>query len=174
MEIETLPRKKQIEERKYHVDLSSDPQIKTITDAPVVSPSQIPALRDEDVQVLLTRYANDTKMDLYTIADAFHIDEKSVYRILHSPKYKEAYDAARAKRGQIIAREGYETACKPYDMAINGEEIPSTLVAAAKLKSNYAFMYAQTLDPELNPSKEVGGGNAPTVVVVKTDVNLNV
>lgn len=176
MEVEVLPRNKtQIQERKYHIDLSNDPEIKAITEKPAVAPAQVPALRDEDMQLLLNRYATDTRMDLYTIAEAMQIDDSSLYRLLHSEKYKDVYDACRAKRGQKIAREGYEAACRPYDLAIQGEEIPMSLVAAAKLKSNYSFMYAQSLDPELRPSKEAGGGSGnPTVVVVKTDVQLNV
>ncbi len=176
MDIEVLPRNKSpIEKRKYHVDLSNDPEIKAIAEKPKVSASQVPALRDEDMRTLLQRYAVDTRMDLYTIAETMQVDDTSLYRLLHSEKYKEMYDACRAKRGQKIAREGYEAACRPYDMAIEGEEIPMALVAAAKLKSNYSFMYAQSLDPELRPSKETGAGSGnPTVVVVKTDVQLNV
>lgn len=176
MEVEVLPRKKaQIQERKYHVDLSNDPEIKAITAKPAVAPNQVPALRDEDMHTLLQRYATDTRMDLYTLAEAMQIDDSSLYKLLHSEKYKDFYDACRAKRGQKIAREGYDAACKPYDMAIQGEEIPMSLVAAAKLKSNYSFMYAQSLDPELRPGKETNSGSGnPTVVVVKTDVQLNV
>ena len=175
MDVEVIPRKRHIQEKKYHVDLSDDPEIKAIAERNRVSIDQVPALRDEDMTVLLNRYASDPRMDLYTLAEAMHLSEPDVYRLLHSETYRERYDIARAKRGQLIAQSGFEAACRPYDMAIQGEDIPMSLVAAAKLKANYSFMYAQSLDPELRPSKEVGGGdNSPTVVVVKTEVQLNV
>lgn len=174
MDVEVIPRTKQKQEKKYHVDLSNDPEIKAITNAPAVAPAQVPALRDEEMTALLKRYASDVRMDLYTIAEALHIDDSSVYRLLHTGKYKELYEICKAKRGQLIAREGFDAACKPYDMAIQGEEIPMSLVAAAKLKANYAFMYAQTLDPELAPTKQASGSSSPTVVVVETGIKLNV
>ena len=174
MDVEVIPRTREIQKQKYHVDLSKDPEIKAIADAPAVAPAKVPALRDEAMTTLLNRYASDIRMDLYTIAEALHIDASSVYRLLRSQKYKELYDTCKAKRGQLIAREGFDAACKPYDMAIQGEEIPMSLVAAAKLKANYAFMYAQTLDPDLTPTKQTGGNGSPTVVVVNTGIKLNV
>lgn len=178
MEVERVEKKKKVARRKNHVNNPKDTQIATLSEKYEVvkaeHPQIIPYIEEEDVHAVIDKYSANLDVDLYTIADTFHISTVTLSNLLKSEKYHSEYVAAKAKRGELLAQKGLQVAFTPYNKLMAGEEIPRELVKAAALASNYSLNLARALNPELNPSKigEIGSQNI--AVVVNTSVDLNV
>lgn len=163
------------QEKKYHVDLSNDPQIYAIKertqDLPVRAVDE--KVNDEDIRRILKRYATDERLDLYTIAEAFSISESTLTKVLKSDKYKELYHACKLKRGEMFVQKGYEVASTPFDKIQNGEEVSMVEVASAKLKAHYALSYGQSLNTQFNPQKDKSSEGGGINVVVQTGIQID-
>lgn len=179
MEVERTEKKKKVNRRKNHVDDPKDAQITTLSEKYEVIKAEhssqiVPFIEEEDVHTVIDKYSSNLDVDLYTIADTFHISTVTLSNLLKSEKYHAEYIAAKAKRGELLAQRGLQVAFTPYNKLMAGEEIPQQLVKAAALASNYSLNLARALNPELNPQKigEIGSQNI--AVVVNTSVDLNV
>lgn len=174
---EVIPRTgvKGTAEKKYHVDLSCDPQILAIKektkDLPVKAIDE--KVNEEDIKRILQRYATDERLDLYTIAEAFSVSESTLARILKSDKYKDLYHACKLKRGEHFVQLGFEVASTPFDKIQNGEEVSMVEVASAKLKAHYALSYGQSLNTQFNPQKDKTAEGGGINVVVNTGIQID-
>lgn len=95
MECEIIPRHRKLQRKKYHVDLSQDPEIKETTEVYQAKKKRLPTLEkvnEEDMFRILDRYAKDKKLDLYTIAECFDISASALNTALKStiPDAKES------------------------------------------------------------------------------------
>ena len=175
MDIEVLPKKHKVNTRKWHEENPQDAKIAEIAEKFEVTETNNSIAKnvsDEDVEKILDAYSNNLKVDLYTIADIFHVSAEAVGKILRSPKYAERYQAAKMKRGDRYMQEGYATASQPYDMVMKGQELPYGMIAACKLKSNYNLAMAQVLNPELNPAGAKASGTV--TIAIQSNVKLNI
>jgi len=175
MDVEILQNKRQIQKKKWHVDLSDDQEIKEVSEKYEGTKGQLVSkVSDEDMTRILKRYASDPKMDLYTVAEVFDVSHASLDYMLKDKQWKEAYQLAKKVRGNLLIQEGYETASSPYNRVMSGEEVSMVEVASAKLKSNYCMMMGQALNPEWNPKSsgehEGGGIN----LVVNTGIKIGI
>lgn len=162
------------QEKKYHVDLSNDPEIYALTEKTKNLPSRVEdKVNDEDIRRILKRYATDERLDLYTIAEAFSISESTLTKVLKSDKYKELYHACKLKRGEMFVQKGYEVASTPFDKIQNGEEVSMVEVASAKLKAHYALSYGQSLNTQFNPQKDKSSEGGGINVVVQTGIQID-
>ena len=174
---EVIPRSKlkNKQEKKYHVDLSQDPQIYAIKertkDLPVRAVEE--KVNEEDVIRILKRYAIDPRLDLYTIAEAFSISESTLSKILKTEKFKDLYHACKLRRGEMFVQKGYEVASTPFDKIQNGEEVSMVEVASAKLKAHYALQYGQSLNTQFNPQKDKTAEGGGINVVVNTGIKID-
>lgn len=174
---EVIPRTgiKGTNEKKYHVDLSQDPQIYAIKertkDLPVRAVDE--KVNEEDVIRILKRYAVDPKLDLYTIAEAFSVSESTLAKLLKTDKFKDLYHACKLRRGEMFVQKGYEVASTPFDKIQNGEEVSMVEVASAKLKAHYALQYGQSLNTQFNPQKDKASEGGGINVVVNTGIKID-
>ena len=175
-QIEIQKHSSRIHEKKYHIDLSNDPEVHEIkANYQDTKATALAKIDEKDMHRIINRYGKDLKMDLYTIAEVFEISEKSLHVVLEDPKYKDAFISAKRKRAELLMQEGYEVASKPYDMLMEGKEVSKTLVNAAKLKSNYNVVMARALAPrDWNPTKEGTGDGGGINVVVQTGIKLGI
>lgn len=176
MECEIIPRHRKLQRKKYHVDLSQDPEIKETTEVYQAKKKRLPTLEkvnEEDMFRILDRYAKDKKLDLYTIAECFDISASALNTALKSDKYKDFYHNAKLKRGEKMVQEGLEVASTPFDKIQRGEEVTMVEVAASKLKSNYMFEYGRALNSQFSPQKNGSGEGGGVNVVVNTGIKLD-
>lgn len=175
METEVIPRKRKIQKKKYHVDMTDDPQVKLLTEKYSDKKKyDVTAKIDEnDMLSILKRYSKDLKVDLYTVAECFNISNSSLNEVLKSDKYKSWYEACKKARGERVVQDGYITACSPYERVMAGEEVTMAEVASAKLKANYSLEYGRALNSDFNPKKGEST-NGGVNIVVQTGVELNI
>ena len=175
MEVEVIPRKRKIQKGKYHVDMKDDSQFHALS----VKYSKereltvIEEINEDDLIKALERYASDLKVDLYTIAESFHIHINTLYRLLQNERYKNFYESIKRARGERAIQEGFKAACEPYDKIQNGIDVTMAEVASAKLKANYCLEYGRARNPEFLPNKE-RGDNGGVNIVVNTGIKLNI
>lgn len=171
MDVETIPHNK-TQVKKYHVDLSEDPDIKPLIEKNADEYFVANKVNKEDMKRVLNKYATDPNMDLYTIAQAFNISDRELYFVLKMEEYREMYHIAKLRRGEMMVQLGFQVASTPYDKIQNGEEVSMVEVAAAKLKSNYVLTYGQALNTQFNPQKDKSSSGGGINVVVNTGVKL--
>lgn len=172
----TKPTPHKVEYKKYHVDLSEDKQIKELSEKYEGTEDQRPLAKIDEVDFtkILERYANDPKMDLFTVAETFHISARQLNTLLKNEKYHDLYQAYKKRKGALIMQEGYAAACRPLDNIDNGLDVSLMELKACDLKSKYCLQFAQALDPDLKPSYEKGEGSGAINVVVNTGFKLNI
>lgn len=179
MEVEQKEQKKKCNVKKYHVDDPKDTELAEMKDKYELikadhQNNMIPFVAPEDVHSVIEKYSSNLDVDLYTVAETFSISATTLTKLLKKEEYRDEYLAAKQKRGELLAQKGLEVAFTPYKKLMAGEEIPSALVKAAALASNYSLSLAKSLNPELNPQKTENVGSQNIAVVVNTSVDLNV
>lgn len=161
MEAEIIPTRGQprkTQNGKYHNPLPADlePMRKKYevrtreTNLIALKSRTIASIDDSDMLALLERYATDETVDVRNLSECFGISVTTLFHILRSDKWKEAYYAAKKARASMLMRMSLESACTPYELLMNGDDIHPQLVKAAALRANHCFTMAQTVDPELN------------------------
>ena len=175
METEVIPRKRKTQKRKYHVDMTNDPQVHALTEkySDKEKYNVTAKIEEKDIQAILKRYSHDLKIDLYTVAECFNISDHTLTMVLKDEKYKSFFEACKKARGERVVQDGYITACSPYERVMAGEEVTMAEVASAKLKANYSLEYGRALNGDFNPKKgesSSGGVN----IIVQTGVELNI
>lgn len=178
MDVEVIPKKKKNNRHKHHVEDPQDAVVDVLKAKYAVIEKNhntaIAAVVDPaDVHQMIARYSENLKVDLYTIAKTFNFDPVTVGKLLNSKEYKEEYEAAKRKRGEVFAQSGYEIAMTPYKKIMSGEEIDPHLVKAATLASNYSLHMARSFNSQFSPQKREDDDSAPTVIV-NTAVQLNI
>lgn len=177
MEVERTEKPRKIKRRKYHQQ-TTDTEVKELSEKYEVVRAEhtqiIPYIEEQDVHAIIEKYSSDLSIDLYTIADTFHISAPTLSTLLKKEEYHKDFLAAKNKRGELLAQKGLEVAFTPYNKLMAGEEISPCLVKAAALASNYSLQLARSLNPDLNPQKGGEGGSQNIAVVVNTSVDLNV
>lgn len=173
MEVEAVKQRRQIQTKKYHVDLlSTDKELQELNEKYKDEYFPIENANPEDLKRLFERYATEIKMDLYTIAETLGISDRALYYALKTDKIQEMYHAAKLRRGELVVQMGLETASMPFDKIQQGADVSMVEVAAAKLKSNYALTYGQALNSQFNPVKDKSAEGGGVNVVVNTGVKL--
>ncbi len=117
-------------------------------------------------------YGSDLDIDHRSLCEALHCSQSTLERIIHSDRWRDEYEAARHRRGQLFEKTGREAAFTPYDKIIAGEEVSPVLVKAAALKSNYCSMMAKTCDPEMGGDRAQGAGSV--TIQVNTGIALKI
>lgn len=179
MEVEVLPDDPRTRhERKRHEE-STDPEIKELDAKYAIVKQEHPSrllanINEDDVHTILNKYATDPTVDMYTVADTLHVGTTALSNLLKDKKFADEYQAAKKRRGNLLAQKGLEVAYTPYNKLMAGEDIPHALVKAAALAANYSLNMAKALDPELNPQRDSGQGGNNIAVVVNTSVELNI
>lgn len=179
MQVEEIKQKKEIQERKHHVE-PTDPTIIEMGEKYELTKGDkkhnaLANIDPIDVFTLLDSYANDVTTDLYTLADTFHISNLSLYQLLKNESFKEYYLVARKKRGDLLAQEGYKMVSMPVDMLLDGQDVNPMLIKACKAKANYCLAMAKSYNDEYNPTpKDNGQAGQAVSVVVNTAVQLKV
>ena len=175
METEVIPRKKQFQRKKYHVDMSSDEQVANLMEKYSDKDKYDLACKidEKDMFEILKRYSHDLKVDLYTVAECFNISDHTLWTVLKNEKYKSYFESCKKARGERVVQEGYITACTPFERSMNGEDITMAEVASAKLKANYCLEYGRALNSDFC-SKKAEGSSGGINVVVQTGVELNI
>ena len=178
MEVQVLPKKKRVVQvGKYRGDFTNDKQFNALSvkyaDEKSKELAVIDKIEEADLISALERYANDLTVDLYTIAESFHIHVNSLYRLLQKDRYKSFYEGIKRARGERAIQEGFVTACQPYDKIQNGIDVTMAEVASAKLKANYCLEYGRSRNSEFLPQKERGSEGGINVIV-NTGIKLNV
>lgn len=112
----------------------------------------------KDVLRVINQYAQDLTLDTYSIAEIFNLSGSALSLMLKRDEFRDAWALAKKIRAEKALQAGLETASTPYDLLMQGKQIPGLLVKAATLKANYSLAYAKTLDPELN--QRAGGISA--------------
>lgn len=137
-----------------------------------VRPTALERINEPDMLKLLERYANDETVDLRTLSECFGISVTTMIQVFKSPKWRDAYQAAKKARSSMLMRMSLESASMPYEMIMNGEEIHPMLVKAAQLRSNQCLAIAKVVDPELSPAAQhnVGPGAGAINIQVNTSV----
>ena len=158
------------------MDLSGDPEIQEVSEPYENTKGYELAnkVAHEDMIRILDRYAKDPQMDLYTVADVFQVGHYSLNLMLKDKRYKELYQSAKKKRGEMLVMEGFKTACEPYQKIQDGQKVSMVEVAAAKLESNYCLTVGQAMNPEYNPSAKSSGSGGSINLVVNTGVKVGI
>lgn len=178
MEVEVIPKEKALNVHKHHIEDPQDAEVDALKAKYAVvekkhSTAMTTVVNPDDVHAMIKKYSENLRVDLYTIAKTFNFDLTTVGKLLNSETYKEEYEAAKRKRGEIFAQSGYEIALTPYEKLMAGEKIPPALVKAATLASNYSLHMARSFNSQFSPQKENDNDKAPTVIV-NTGVQLNI
>lgn len=161
METEIIPTRGAPRKRntgKYHKPLPADlVPIKEKYEAKArdtslisIKARSLASIEDNDMLALLERYATDETVDVRNLSECFGISVTTLFSVLRSDKWKDAYYSAKKTRAAMLMRMSLESACTPYELLMNGEDIHPQLVKAAALRANQCFNMAQTVDPELN------------------------
>lgn len=182
--IEIPPRK--LTKGKFHQELPAD--LKPIkqkyeakpraylevhdTDLITVRPTALERIEDKDMLKLLERYATCDNVDLNSLCECFGISVTTLFNVFKSPKWRDAYQAAKKARSSMLMRMSLEAACMPYEMLMNGDEIHPLLVKAAQLRSNQCLAIAKVVDPDLAPSTTQNSG--PGAGAINIQVNTAV
>lgn len=127
----------------------------------------------KDVEILLERYSQDETVDLYTLCDTLNISRGTLYKLLKDERFQELYEHARTQRGAIIAAKGYQMAIEPFKLIKEGQDVSKEFVNAAKVASNYAFLYAKSFDKSLDnkTNKQESKGNTNIQInILNTDI----
>ena len=117
METEVIPRKRKTQKRKYHVDMTNDPQVHALTEkySDKEKYNVTAKIEEKDIQAILKRYSHDLKIDLYTVAECFNISDHTLNMILKDEKYKSFFEACNYPRGTY-----YD--CKQIDRYLSTDE----------------------------------------------------
>ena len=175
-DVEDVPQpKRKVEKYKWHVE-TTDPEIKELDkkyDVIQGSNHAIANLDHNDVIAMFEKYGSRPDVDLYTIAQALHISDVTLGKLCKSEEYKEAYQSAKAKRGELLALEGYHVASEPYQKCLQGEEIDSVFVKACQLKANYNLAMAKVMNPEYAGTGNNNSSNNGVNLIINTGFKVN-
>lgn len=166
MQITTETPSKLVEVKKWHVDMPQDLQPMKEKYAVIEVGEKLASIDPKDVMEVINRYATDLRLDTYSIAEIFNISASALKLLIKQDPYKTAWQTAKKVRAEKALQQGAIVASTPYDLLMEGKQIPGLLVKAAQLKANYSLAYARTLDPDLNPQK--GGLSA------EGDINIQI
>ena len=122
---------------------------------------------------MFEKYGSRPDVDLYTIAQTLHISDVTLGKLCKSEEYKEAYQSAKAKRGELLALEGYHVASEPYQKCLQGEEIDSVFVKACQLKANYNLAMAKVMNPEYAGTGNNNSSNNGVNLIINTGFKVN-
>lgn len=170
--IKAETKKHTVQRKKYHQELSVELEEKKLALQEKYSDinkavSVIDQIEERDVLMILDDYSKSLELDLYHIAESFHISPVTLNKVLTSDKYKEAYEIAKERRSAVYEREGYHVAQSPWKKIQNGEEVSMVEVAAAKLLSNYCLAVSQA-------SAKKNSSEGGVSVVVNTGISLKI
>lgn len=177
MEIKVLPRKRQIEEGKYHValpDIADEIMIQVEEKYRGTEGQPLTKIDDEDIEWFLRFYAKNTLVDMSSVQEIFHCRYTHFLELMKSEKWAEEYANTKKLRGDLHVMEGYRVACTPFQKIQNGEEVTMTEVASAKLLANYNMSMGQSLNPEWGKGSGNNRGGGNINLVVNTPIKLGI
>lgn len=167
--------KRQVVKKKWHVE-TTDAEVKELNEKYAViqadSNRAIENLDPVDVETMFEKYGTRIDVDLYTIAETLHVSDTTLAKLCKSDRYKEIYQSAKLKRGEMLAVEGYHVASEPYNRCIAGEDINPVFVNACKLKANYNLAMAKAMNPEYGGGSSNGNGSGISLTI-NTGINLD-
>lgn len=182
METQVIEHKRQHNEGKFHNPLPPDLvpvkqkyELQAKENALIsVKPRALDLIEDQDMLLLLDRYSRDETVDLINLSECFGISITTLRSALKSPKWAEAYAAAKSARASMLLKISLESASMPYELIMSGEEISPTLVKAAALRSNQFLAIAKVVDPELAGAQKPLAGAIQATGTVNIQVNSGV
>lgn len=180
--------KRKVQEGKFHEELPKDleplkKKYETMpraylevrdTDLVTVRPTALERIQDADMVKLLEQYATQDNIDLTSLCECFGISLTTLQNVFKSPKWRDAYQAAKKARSSMLLRMSLESASMPYEMLMNGNEIHPLLVKAAQLRSNQCLAIAKVVDPDLAPSATQGAGPGTNTVNIQVNAAVPV
>lgn len=127
---------------------------------------------DEDFLEMLDRYANDPKVNLFTIANVIGYHYSAVQKKVNSKRFKDYYTDCKRVRAEMLRQQGRNTLYDALDRIRNGdEEVTMQEVKLVSECARYDMAYATRIDPDTHVRNINGDVNTQINIVtgVETD-----